>query len=189
MQDFYLVACHQLGHQLGTCCFGNAYFLGFVLVGVGMSGDDDRLFPCGDGPRYVGADDGFAKNSAIEGVANRAVGRGKKAFEVKLSFPFHVGGNRRTFYAHVVLGYGFGGVKGDGIVSGVTPLDTEVVDYHVQLKKRDDELFFDEIPDDSCHLIAIENDNGLGDGNFGCHVEILGRSFIKRALDSIGESV
>lgn len=56
------------------------------------------------------------------------------------------------------------------IAYSVTVLNAKIVVLDVKIQVWEDELFLDELPNDSGHLIAIEVDNGVLDVDFaGSH--------------------
>ena len=61
-----------------------------------------------------------------------------------------------------------GSIDGDLIIGLIALLDTEVVILKIDIEVRQDQLIFDELPDDSSHLIAIEFDDGSSYLNL-CH--------------------
>ncbi len=57
-----------------------------VLVGVGVTTDDDGLLPAGHQPGNVLADDGLAEHGAAEDVTDGAVGRLPDQLQLEISF-------------------------------------------------------------------------------------------------------
>jgi len=58
-----------------------------------------------------------------------------------------------------------GGIERHPVGGGVTVLDGQVIGTQVDFQIGENQLFFDEFPDDAGHLVAIEFDDGIFDGD------------------------
>jgi hypothetical protein len=128
-----------------------------------MAADDDRLGPARDEPRHVAADDRFAEHGAVEFVADRAVGRAPHLLEVELLDARFVGRDRGALDADAVLLDRARGFERHLVIGRVAVLDPKVVVLEVDVEIRQDELVFDEVPDDARHLVTVELDDGVAD--------------------------
>src|SRR6185437_10423290 len=83
--------------------------------------------------------------------------------EIELLHPRFVGGDGRALHADAVALDGVGRVDGDLVVGGVPMLHPQVVIVELEVEIREDQLVFDQLPDDAGHLVAVEVDDGIGD--------------------------
>src|SRR5690606_32255049 len=134
---------------------------GLVLIAERVTADDDRLGPPGHEARHVLADDGLAEDRAADDVADRAVRRLPHLLEVELLHARFVGRDRRALDGDAVLLRRVRRIDRDLIVRLVAALDPEVEVLQVDLEVREDELVFDELPDDASHLVAVHLDDGV----------------------------
>lgn len=115
-------------------------------------------------------------------------------------------GDRGTLNTDIVLLDGFGSINGNLIVGlqvqqwcimsmacrcdmsmmiaySVTVLNAKVVVLDVKIQVWEDELFLDELPNDSGHLITIEVDNGVLDVDFaGSHCYVCKMKRVKKRV-------
>ena len=132
-----------------------------------MTTDDDRLGPAGNEARDVLADDGLAEDHAAEDVADGAVGRTPHLLEAEFFDTAFIGGDGGAFDADAVLFDRVGGIDGHLIVGRIAVFDAEVVILKIDVEVGVDQLVFDGLPDDACHLVAVEFDDGIGDFDLG----------------------
>src|SRR3984957_9238214 len=132
-----------------------------VLVAKGVAADHDRLGPAGYQARHVGDHDRLTEDDAAEDVANRPVGRAVHLLQRELLHARLVGRDRRALDADAVLFDRVRGVDCDLIVGRVAVLDAQVVVLQVDVEVGQDQLLLDERPDDPCHLVAVELDDGV----------------------------
>ena len=136
---------------------------GAVLVAEGVTADHDRLRPAGHQARHVGDHDRLAEDDAAEDVADRPVRRAVHLLQAELLDPRLVGGDRRALDADPVPLDRVGGVDRDLVVGRVAALDPEVEVLEVDVEVGQDQLLFDERPDDAGHLVAVELDDRVLD--------------------------
>ena len=139
---------------------------GAVLIAEGVAAYNDRLGPARHEARHVFADDRLAEDDAAQYVADRAVRRLPHFLEAEFLNPLLIRRNRGAFDADAMFLDGVSRVNGDLIGRCVAVLDAEVVIFDVEVKVGMDQLGFDEIPDDACHLVAVEVYNGV------CHFDL-----------------
>jgi len=133
-----------------------------------VAANDDRLGPTRNQARHVPADDRFAEHHAAEDVADGAVRRFPHFLQVKFLHPCLVRGDGGAFDADADLLDGIGGIDRDLIVGLVAVFHSEIEIHQVDIKEWIDQLVLDVLPDDPCHLVAIEFDDGVGHLDF-CH--------------------
>jgi len=110
--------------------------------------------------------DRFPENSAIQDVPDRTIRALPHLFEVEF---FHAGlirGDGGTLDTDTALFDGIRRIYGN-LVIGLIPVfhpKVKITDRHLNI--GEDEFVFDKLPDDPCHLIAIEFNNGIGNFNF-----------------------
>ena len=123
-----------------------------------MSSDANGFRPTLNIPGYVFHDDGFPENCAAYDISDGSVWRAPHLFQAEFFNSSLVRSDGCTFDAYVVLFNGLRRVNRYLVICVVTMFNPkiEVLDIEIQVGKN--ELVFDEFPDDSCHLIAIELD-------------------------------
>ena len=132
-----------------------------------MTAHHDWFGPARNQPRDVADDDRLPEDHAAENVADRAVGRAPHFLQAEFLHPRFIRGDRRALHTYAVLFNRVGGVDGDLVVGGVAVLDAQVVVLQVDVEVGQDQLLFDERPDDARHLIAVEFDDGVLNLDFG----------------------
>ena len=130
-----------------------------VLITVGVTADHYRFRPIGHQSRDVGNDDRLPEDHAAQDVANRPIGRYPHLLEVELLHPRLIRGDGGALDAGAVLLDRVRGVNGDLVIGGVTMGDAEVVVLQVHVEIGVDQPVFDELPNDPCHLIAVDLDD------------------------------
>ncbi len=146
---------------------GEAEVGGAVLVTEGVTTDDDRLVPSGNQTRDVRDDDRLAEDHAAEDVADRAVGRLPHLFETELDHAGLVGGDGGALHTNTVLLDGVRCIDRDLVIGRVAVLDAEVVVLQINVQVWMDQGVLDLLPDDSCHLVAVEFYDGAFNLDFG----------------------
>lgn len=76
-----------------------------------------------------------------------------------------VGSDGCTFDSDVVFLDCVCGVDCDLIVCGITVFHAQIVVFDVDVQEREDKLFLDHLPDDSCLFVSIEFDDRILDFN------------------------
>ena len=140
---------------------------GAVLVAEGVAADDDRLVPAGHEARDVRDDDRLAEDHAAEDVADGAVRARHIFFRPNSSTRASSG----VMVAHLTptpcFWMAWAAVDRDLVVGRVAVLDAEVVVLEVDVEVRVDQGVLDLLPDDACHLVAVELDDGAFDLDLG----------------------
>ncbi|CAB4905343.1 unannotated protein [freshwater metagenome] len=121
-----------------------------------VTANHDGLGPTRNQTGNVRADDGLTKNHATQNVADGAVGGAPHLLQAEFFDPSLIRGDGCALHAHAVFFDGVGGVNGDLILGGIAGLNREVEVLQLNIKIRKDELLFDEVPDDSRHLVSVE---------------------------------
>ena len=137
------------------------------MITICMAADNDGLCPTRHKTRHVLTDNGFAENNAAQNIADGAVWRLPHLLEVKF---FHTGRIRSdscAFHAYTILLDCVGGIDCYLVIGGIAVFHAEIIIFQINIEIRQDQLFFDQIPDDARHLIAIEFNNGIGDFYLG----------------------
>ena len=119
----------------------------------------DRLRPVGHQPRNVGDDDRLPEHHAAQDVADSAVGRDPHLLEVELLDPRFIRGDRGALHADPVLLDRVRRVDGHLVLGRIAIGDAKVVIVEVHIEIRMNQPVFDELPDDPCHLIAVDLDD------------------------------
>ena len=112
-------------------------------------------------------DDRLAEDHTAEDVADGAVGRAVHLLQAELLHARLIGGDRGALHADAVALDRFGRFDGDAVVGGVAALDAEVVVLELHVEVGQDQLLFDERPDDAGHLVAVELDDRVLHGDLG----------------------
>ena len=139
---------------------GNFRLGGAVDIAIGVAADDDRLIPMRHQARDILTDDRLPEDGAVEDVADGAVRAPPHLLELELGHPRLVRGDRGAFHADAILLDGIRGIDGDLVIGLVTVFDTEIIVFEVDVEVGENELLLDESPDDACHLVAIQFDDG-----------------------------
>ena len=138
---------------------------GPVLVTKSVPADDDGLGPAWHKFRDVLDNDGLSEDGAANDVSDGTVRGLPHLLETELGDTSLVRSDGSALDTDFASLDGVGGVNGDLIVGSVTVLDAEIKVLDVKVQVRVNQLFFDELPDDSGHLVTVELDNGLGHSN------------------------
>ena len=129
-----------------------------VDVAIGVTGERDGLLPAAHAGFDALDDDGGPKDGAVEQCADRAVGALPHLLETVF---VHARGIRRNGCAFdgdaQALGR-LGGIDGDLVVRLVAVLEAEVVVLGLEVDMRNEQLRFDQLPDDAGHLVAVHLD-------------------------------
>ena len=165
MLDHLTVLADELDGQLALARHHKVG--GLVLVAEGVTADDDGLGPAGDEARHVLADDRLAENHAAQDVADRAVRRLPHLGQIEFLHPRLVRRDGRALHADAVLLDRVGAVDGHLVGGRVAMLNAKVVIVEGEVQIREDQLVLDQLPDDPCHLVAVEIDHGIGDFDLG----------------------
>ncbi len=99
--------------------------------------------------------------------------------QLEFHHPCFVRCDGRAFDANGIFLDGFCCVEGDLVVGLVSVWQAEIVVFKVDVEVGLDEFVFDVFPDDACHLIPVELDDGVLD------FDLVGR----RHLSSLGGAV
>ena len=152
--------------NLKGACLGDDKVGGLVLVGVGVSADDDGLFPAWHQSRnldvarllvWAGADDDWlSEDRTAEDVSYGSVWREPHLLQVELLHAGLIWSDGGTLHADTVLPDGVGRVDSDLVVRGVSGFDPEVVVLEVDVEVRQDELLLDVRPDNPRHLVSVQ---------------------------------
>jgi hypothetical protein len=135
------------------------------------------------GTRHIGADDRLAEDHAAQDVADRPVWRAPHLLKLELLNAGLVRSDRRAFDPDAIFLDGVGGVDRDLVVCRIAMLDAEVVVLEWDIEIRKDQLVFDRLPDDPCHLVAIEFDDRIGDFDLR-HLRLLNGSDFRAAYST-----
>ena len=142
-----------------------------------MSAYDNGLGPARHKTRNGGYHDGFSENCATTDISDSSVGRFPHLLEVELSHASLVRGYSCALYSNFACLNGFGSLNRHLIVCGITVLHAEVEILDIEVQVRENELFLNELPNDSGHLVTIHLHYGICNNNLlGC----LGHLFFVR---------
>ena len=103
----------------------------------------------------VADNDGFAEDNATENIADRSIRRLPHTLEIKFFYASLIWGNRCALHADAMLLDCVSAIDCHLIVSGVTMFDAKVVVLEIDIEVRQNQLIFDELLDNSGHLIAV----------------------------------
>ena len=157
--DHGAIFAHEFHRQLTGA--GHQEICRLVLVAKGMPPDHNRIGPTGHKAGHVFTDDRRAEHNAAQNVADRAVGRTPHLFEAEFLNPVFIGGDCGTFHANADFLDLLGRINRDLVVGLVADLHREIVIEQVDIQIGQDQLFFDEVPDDAGHFITVELDDGV----------------------------
>ena len=129
---------------------------GLVHVAVSVAGDGDGLFPAAHRGLHRVDQDRRAEDRAAHDGADRPVGAGPLACQLRvLHHALGVGGDRGALHRDAVLQRGVGGVHRDLVARGVAVQKPEVIVFRVQLHEGRDQLVLDLLPQNAGHLVAV----------------------------------
>lgn len=131
-----------------------------------MPRDNNGLIPRGNQPRNITNEYRLAKHGAIQDRSDSTIGAFIHFLEAILLNSRLIRGNTRAFDADVMLENCVGGFNGDFVIRLVPVDDAEIVLYYVEIYVGEDHLIFDGRPDHARHLVAVEGDDGVADGDF-----------------------
>ena len=140
---------------------------GLVLVAERVTSHHNRLCPTRHQTRNVVYDNRLAEDRTTENVANGAVRRLPHFLEAELLHTRLVGGYRGAFDTHMFALDRFCRVDGHLVIRGVAVLDSQVVIVEIDVEIRQYETILDVLPDDACHLVAVELNHLAFDLDFG----------------------
>ena len=130
-----------------------------------MSADDDWLGPVGYKSWNILDDDGFSEDGSIKIVSNGSIGRFPHLFEFKFFYSGFVGSDGGALDSDFAFFDGYGSIKGDFVISFVSIFDSKIKVLYVEVEVGSDKFVFDELPEDSGHLISIKFCNCVFDFN------------------------
>ena len=139
---------------------------GAILIAKGVTADDDWLGPSRHQAGHVLAEDRLAEDHPAENVADGAIRRSIHFVQVEFLHARFVRRDGGAFDRDADLFGGFGGIDRDLVARLVALFDAEVEIEQVDVEIREDQLFFDELPNDPGHLVPVHLDDGVGDFNF-----------------------
>ena len=108
---------------------------GLVLVPMGVSADDDWLFPSGDEARDVADDDRFPEDSASEDVPDGSIGALPHLLELEFFDTGLIGSDGGALDANFALLDGFGSFDGDFVIGGVSVFNAQVEVLDLEVKE------------------------------------------------------
>ena len=111
---------------------------------------------------------GLTEDNTAKNVTNGAVWRAPHFLQAEFFNTLFVRRNRRAFNTGAVFLDRFSGINCDLIISIITGFNAEIVIFQINIEIRVNQLVFDELPDDPCHLISIQLNKWIFDLNF-CH--------------------
>ena len=120
-----------------------------------MTANHNGLTPMRNQPRYILNDDWLTEDNSAKNVANSSVWGLPHLFEIELFYAGLIRSDGCALNSNAMLLYCIRTIDCDLVISGVAILNSKVVVLKIYIKVGKDELFFDEVPDDSGHLIAI----------------------------------
>ncbi len=139
--------------------------LGILIdISVGMTSQHDRSLP---GP-HVGFDSLYqnrsAENRSVQHGAERCIRTLVKLLQMIFFLSCTIRCNGRTLDSNAVLLCRKSRVLRHLIIGFIAVLQPEIIILGLQLHERKDQVLLDQLPDNSCHFIAID----LYDGS--CHL-------------------
>ena len=148
---------------------------GTVLIAEPVTRDHHRLVPMRHQARHVRANNRFAKNSAVENIANGAVGRLPHLLEIEFLDARFIRRNRCALHGDTVLLGRHRRIDRHLIVGRIAMFHAQIVVLKIDIKIRKDKFLANHLPDDAGHFIAIHFDDGVLYLDF-CHGEFLRES-------------
>ncbi len=142
---------------------------GPVLITKCMTAYNDGRCPGGYQTGNVLNDDGLTKHGTIQDIPDRSIRALPHLFEFEFFHTLLIRCNRRTFDTHSNFFNGIGSINGYLVIGGITVFYSQIIIFNIHLYVRENEFFFDELPDNSCHFITIQFNHGIGYFNFCCH--------------------
>ena len=158
--------------------FGPAGALDAVLhilvnIPVGVTGEDDRLFPGPDIGFDPAAQDGSAEDRAVQGSADGPVGALVHIVEPVLLDAGGIGSDRSAFDSYAQPLCRFGSLDRDPVAGLISLFQSQIIIFRLQLDKGQKQVVFDHLPDDPGHLISVHLDKRGGHGYFLHRVTLL----------------
>ena len=134
-----------------------------VDISEGMSSDDNGLIPVRDESWDVLDEDGFSENSSVQIVSDGSIGTLPHLLEFEFFDSSLIRGDSGTLDTNFAFLDGFGGVKGDLVVSLVSVLNAQIKVVDVQIQVGVDKLILDLLPEDTSHLVTVKFGNAVLD--------------------------
>lgn len=128
---------------------------GSVLVTESVSSDNDRLLPLRNKSRNVLAQDGFSENGTSKIVSDGSVGRLPHLLELEFLNSGLIRSDGGTLDSDLAFLDGLSSIEGDLVVSLVSVFHTQIEVLNGEVKERENELFLNELPDNSGHFITV----------------------------------
>ena len=166
MLDHLAVLADEFDREFALA--GEFEISGAILIAESVTADDDGLRPARHQARHIRADDRLADDDAAEDVADRAIRRFPHLLEIEFLHPRFIGRDGGAFDADAMLLDRICGIDGDLVLGLVAVLDGKIVILEQNIEIGMDELGLDQLPDDACHLIAIQLNHRICDLYF-CH--------------------
>ena len=120
-----------------------------------MSANDDRLFPRRNKSRDVFDKNRLPKDSSIQDVTDSAIRTFPHLLKLKLLNSSLIRGYSSTFDPHSYFFDRLSRINCDLIIGSISVLDAEVVVSDRNIDEREDQFFFDDLPNDSSHLVSV----------------------------------
>ena len=148
-------------YKLGLSFPRNTDLRVFIDISIGMTGNRDRFFP-GAHIRFNPPDDNRAPEyRAIHDCADCPVRTLPHLFQSILPDPVRVWGNGGTFDRNTEAKRGLSSLRRNPVVRLISPLQSKIIVFRLQIHKRPDQFLFDHLPEDPGHLISIHlNERG-----------------------------
>ena len=175
LMDFhlFLTSVVSLEGDLKGSRLVNNKVSGSVLISMGVSANNDWLFPARDESGDVADDNGFSEDGAIEDVSDGSIGTLPHFLELELLNSGLIRGDGGTLDPDLALLDGLSSLNGDFVISGISVLHPEIEVHDLKVKEGQDKFILDGLPDDSGHLITIELSHWVGNFDFSSLHKIL----------------
>ena len=142
---------------------------GLVLITKGMSSNDDGFFPARDESGDVADDDGFSEDGAVENVPDGSIWAFPHFLQFELLNSGLIGSNGGTFDTDLTLFDGISGIDGDLVICGISIFHAQIKIFDREVEEGENKFILDSLPDNPCHLIAIELSNWVWRQQGGAH--------------------
>ena len=140
-----------------------------VNIAVSVTGNGDRLCPCGDIGSDALYDDRCTENGTVKDSTDSAVGGLPHFLQVVLGHSCGIGGDGCALYSNAVLLCSLCGVDSYLVVGLVSVLKSKVIVFGLEVNVRGDKDILYHLPDNSGHFISVHLDERCFHLNFICH--------------------
>ena len=144
-----------------------------VLIAKSMTTHDNRSSPVAHQAGYIADHDRLPENGSVEDIPDRAIWTFPHLFQTEFLHPGFVRSDGGTLDTHPIFFNGIGCIYGHLIIGLITVFDTQVIIFDIHLDIRQDQLVFNEFPDNPGHFIAIQLYDRVRNFDLLCHTSLV----------------